>query len=452
MLFFDIYEWGVPVFQDLGSKFARVFKELRGHGRVRDSHVQAAMREVRKALLEADVNYRVVKEFVARVGERALGKSVLDSLTPDQQIVGIVHEELVRLLGGAPAAFSVSGTGASIMVCGLQGAGKTSFCAKLALFLGGRGRRPLLVAADIHRPAAVEQLVVLAGEIGVPVHAPGAHMPVDEIVRGAVAEARKTLRDTLIVDTAGRLHIDAAMMDELVAVKRILAPDSTLLVLDSMTGQEAVAVAGEFRDRIGCSGVVLTKLDGDTRGGAALSVRAVTGVPIQFVCVGEKAADLEQFYPERMAGRILGMGDVLSLVEKARQGIDEKEARDLERKLRRETFTLEDFLGQLQRLKKMGPVDQLLGMLPGIKAGRAAAPQVDEKELGKIEAIIRSMTPEERRSAQLIDGSRRRRIARGSGTSVQDVNRLLRQFQQMRTMMKRVSKMAGNMPAGFPFS
>jgi len=439
------------VFQDLGNKFARVFKELRGHGKVREQHVQAAMKEVRRALLEADVNYKVVKEFVGRVGERSIGQSVLSSLTPDQQIIKIVHEELVTLLGSAPAPLSLSGSPASVMVCGLQGAGKTSFCAKLAASLAAKGRRPLLVAADIHRPAAVEQLVVLAGQTDVPAYAPGTSIPATEIVRGALAEARRALRDTVIVDTAGRLHVDQEMMDELAAVKETLDPDHVLLVLDAMTGQEAVAVAQEFRDQIGCTGVVLTKLDGDTRGGAALSVRAVTGVPIQFVCVGEKTGDLEPFYPDRMAGRILGMGDVVSLVEKARETIDEKEARELERKLRKESFTLEDFLGQLQRLKKMGPVDQLIGMLPGMKVKGALAPDVGEGELKKIEAIIRSMTPEERRSPQLIDGSRRKRIARGSGTAVQDVNRLLDQFQQMRRMMKRVSKFAGSMPAGFPF-
>jgi signal recognition particle subunit SRP54 len=441
----------MPVFQDLGNKFARVFKELRGHGKVREQHVQAAMKEVRRALLEADVNYKVVKEFVGRVGERSIGQSVLSSLTPDQQIIKIVHEELVTLLGSAPAPLSLSGSPASVMVCGLQGAGKTSFCAKLAASLAAKGRRPLLVAADIHRPAAVEQLVVLAGQTDVPAYAPGTSIPATEIVRGALAEARRALRDTVIVDTAGRLHVDQEMMDELAAVKETLDPDHVLLVLDAMTGQEAVAVAQEFRDQIGCTGVVLTKLDGDTRGGAALSVRAVTGVPIQFVCVGEKTGDLEPFYPDRMAGRILGMGDVVSLVEKARETIDEKEARELERKLRKESFTLEDFLGQLQRLKKMGPVDQLIGMLPGMKVKGALAPDVGEGELKKIEAIIRSMTPEERRSPQLIDGSRRKRIARGSGTAVQDVNRLLDQFQQMRRMMKRVSKFAGSMPAGFPF-
>jgi signal recognition particle subunit SRP54 len=438
------------LFQDLGNKFARVFKELRGHGKVRESHIQAAMKEVRRALLEADVNYKVVKDFVGRVGERAVGRKVLDSLTPDQQVIKIVNEELIGLLGSTPAGFDLSGSPASVVVCGLQGAGKTSFCAKLAVSLMKRGRKPLLVAADVYRPAAIEQLKVLAGEIGAPVYAPGDKVPVEDIVRGAAAEARKTLKDTLIVDTAGRLHIDREMMDELSAVREILDPEEMLLVLDSMTGQEAVSVAAEFKKEIDFSGVVLTKLDGDSRGGAALSVRAVTGVPIKFACVGEKASDLEAFHPDRMAGRILGMGDVLSLVERAQETIDEKEARELERRIRKESFTLEDFLDQLQRLKKMGPVDQLLGMIPGMKVDKALASGVGDSEMKKLEAIIRSMTPDERRSPQLIDGSRRKRIAKGSGSSVQDVNKLLNQFQQMRKMMKRFSKLSGKMPAGLP--
>jgi signal recognition particle subunit SRP54 len=440
------------LFQDLGNKFARIFKELRGHGKVRESHIQAAMKEVRRALLEADVNYKVVKEFVGRVGERAVGRKVLDSLTPDQQVIKIVNEELVVLLGGTPAGFDLSGSPASVLVCGLQGTGKTSFCAKLAVSLMKRGRKPLLIAADIYRPAAIEQLRVLAGEIGAPIYAPGDRVPVADIVRGAVSEARKTLKDTLIVDTAGRLHIDREMMDELSTIREILDPEEILLVLDSMTGQEAVGVAAEFKKEIDFTGVVLTKLDGDSRGGAALSVRAVTGVPIKFACVGEKASDLEAFHPDRMAGRILGMGDVLSLVERVQETIDEKEARELERRIRKESFTLEDFLDQLQRLKKMGPVDQLLGMIPGMKVDKALASGVGETEMKRLEAIIRSMTPDERRSPQLIDGSRRKRIAKGSGTNVQDVNKLLNQFQQMRKMMKRFSKLSGSMPAGFPFS
>lgn len=439
------------MFHDLSEKFARVFKELRGHGKVREGHIKGAMREVRRALLEADVNYKVVKGFVERVGERALGRKVLDSLTPDQQIVKIVHDELVHVLGEKPVPFNLSRSPAGIMIVGLQGSGKTSFAAKLAVLLRKRGRRPLLVAADVYRPAAVDQLEILAGEIDVPIHAPGTDVPVVEIVGDSMREAKRGLNDTVIVDTAGRLHIDREMMAELRSIRDVLDPEEILLVLDSMTGQEAVRVAVDFKEEIDFTGVVLTKLDGDTRGGAALSVTAVTGVPVKFVCVGEKTEDLEPFHPDRMAGRILGMGDIVSLVEKAQESIDVKQAEELERKLRKESFTLEDFLDQLQRLKKMGPLDQLLGMIPGMKM-KLDASDIGEKELTKIEAIIRSMTPEERRSPQIIDGSRRKRIAAGSGNTVQDINRLLNQFQQMKKMMKRFSKVADSLPANFPFS
>lgn len=438
------------MFQDLSEKFARVFKDLRGQGKVREGHIQDAMREVRRALLEADVNYKVAKGFVARVSERALGQKVLDSLTPDQQIVKIVHEELVALLGSKAAPFTLSGNPAGVMIVGLQGSGKTSFAAKLAVHVRKKGRRPLLVAADIYRPAAIAQLTVLARQINVPVYAPGTSTPVVEIVTGGAREARKLACDTVIVDTAGRLHIDGEMMAELVAVRKALDPEKTLLVLDSMTGQEAVRVAEEFLREVDFSGVVLTKLDGDTRGGAALSVASVTGKPITFACVGEKVDDLEAFHPDRMASRILGMGDVLSLIEKAQETMDEKQARELERKLRKEAFTLEDFLGELQRIRKMGPLDQVLGMIPGIKLRGVAAGDAGEAELKKIEAIIRSMTPDERRSPAIIDGSRRKRIAAGSGTSVQDVNRLLNQFQEMRKMMKRFSKAAGKFKFELP--
>lgn len=438
------------MFQDLSDKFARIFKDLRGQGKVREGHIAEAMREVRRALLEADVNYKVVKEFVGRVGERAVGQKVLDSLTPDQQIIKIVHEELVTLLGTKPVSFNLSGSPASVMIVGLQGSGKTSFAAKLAVYARKKGRRPLLVAADIYRPAAVEQLRVLARQINVPIHAPGTDVPVVEIAESALRVARKDLCDTVIVDTAGRLHIDREMMAELGAVRDVLAPEETLLVLDSMTGQEAVRVAEEFAREVDLTGVVLTKLDGDTRGGAALSVASVTGKPIKFACVGEKVDDLEAFYPDRMASRILGMGDVLSLIERAQETIDAKTAQELERKIRRESFTLEDFLGELQRLRKMGPLDQVLGMIPGVKIRGVAGGDAGEKELRKIEAIIRSMTPEERRDPHIIDGSRRRRIAAGSGTLVQDVNRLLNQFQEMRKMMKRFTKMAGKMPFNLP--
>ncbi len=438
------------MFQDLSNKLARVFKELRGHGKVRENHVKTAMHDVRRALLEADVNYKVVKELIARISERALGRKVLDSLTPDQQIVKIVHEELIHILGESPAPFKLSGSPAGVMIVGLQGSGKTSFAAKLAVHAVKKGRSPLLVAADIYRPAAVEQLKVLGRQIRVPVYEKGTEVPVTDIVNGALREAKKNLHDTLLVDTAGRLHIDREMMAELTAVKKVLGPEEVLLVLDSMTGQEAVTVAKEFHEEIDYSGVVLTKLDGDTRGGAALSVAAVTGVPIKFVCVGEKVDDLEPFYPDRMAGRILGMGDVLSLIEKAQDAMEVEKAQELERKIKKETLSLEDFLDQLQRLKKMGPLEQILGMIPGFKMKGALSADVGEKELGRIEAIINSMTVEERRYPTIIDGSRRRRIARGSGTSVQDVNRLLSQFQQMKKMMKNFSKLSGKLPMNFP--
>jgi signal recognition particle subunit SRP54 len=440
------------LFQDLSEKLGRVFKELRGHGKVREPHIREAMREVRRALLEADVNYRVVKDFVNRVGERALGQRVLDSLTPDQQIVKIVHEELVKILGGSPDRFNLSGSPAGIMIVGLQGSGKTSFSAKLAVHLRKKGRTPLLVAADVYRPAAIEQLRVLAQQIESPVYAPGDLVPVPEIVSGAVREAKKSGADTLIVDTAGRLHIDKEMMSELSEVKEILQPEEILLVLDSMTGQEAVRVADEFRREIDFTGLVLTKLDGDSRGGAALSVTAVTGKPIKFAAVGEKVGDLEAFHPDRMANRILGMGDVLTLIERAQETIDTKKAMELERKLRKEAFTLEDFLDQLQSLKAMGPLEQVIDLFPGIKHKGSFPADVGDKELRRIEAIIQSMTPEERRHPDTIDGSRRRRIASGSGTSIQEVNRLLNQFQQMKKMMKRVSKMAGKLPKDISFN
>jgi len=438
------------LFQDISEKFARVFKELRGHGKVREAHVQEAMRHIRRALLEADVNYRVVKDFTSRVSERALGKKVLDSLTPDQQIVKIVHDELVELLGGRPTPFSLSGSPASVMIVGLQGSGKTTFAAKLARLLSKGGRKPLLVACDVYRPAAIEQLKVLGKQASIDVFSIDGESDVVRIASRAKNEALKGLYDTLVFDTAGRLHIDEGMMEELIALNDAVEPEEVLLVLDSMTGQEAVNVASEFLKKVDFSGVVLTKLDGDARGGAALSVAAVTGKPIKFASVGERLEDIEPFYPDRMASRILGMGDVLSLIEKAQELMDEKKAREMERKLKRDSFTLEDFLEQLQSLKKMGPLDQLLGMIPGVKLKGADVSDMGEKELRKIVAIINSMTLEERRNPAIIDGSRRKRIARGSGTSVQDVNKLLNQFNQMRKMMKRFSKLSGKMPFGLP--
>lgn len=440
------------MFQNLSDKFARVFKQLRGHGKIRERHVQEAMKQVRRALLEADVNYKVVKELVGRLGERAMGREVLDSLTPDQQVIKIVHEELVRVLGNEPVSFNLSSSPAAVMICGLQGAGKTSFTAKLGVLLKKKGRKVLLAAADIHRPAAVEQLVVLGKQSDIEVYAPGTGIPAEEIASGAMREAKKGLYDAVIIDTAGRLHIDGDMMDELKSVKREVNPEETLLVLDSMTGQEAVNVASEFKKEIEFTGIVLSKLDGDARGGAALSVASVTGIPVKFVTVGEKSEDLERFYPDRMAGRILGMGDVLSLVEKAQEAIDEKKAEELEKKLRKDAFTLEDFLDQLQNLKKMGSLDQIVGMIPGAGSGFSDS-DFDEDQIKKVEAIIRSMTPEERRIPHIINGSRRKRISKGCGCDIQEVNRLLKQFKQMRKMIKNFSKLTkGGKSLGFPLN
>ncbi len=433
------------MFQELGEKFSRIFEQLRRETTLKESHIESAMREIRRALLEADVNYKVAKEFVSRVSERAMGQKVMASLTPDQQIIKIVHEELAAILGGKSVPLRLSGNPASVMIAGLQGSGKTSFAAKLAMHIRSMGRSPLLVAADIHRLAAIEQLSTLGKQIQVPVFSQGTDVPAPDIARNALKEARRLACDTVIVDTAGRLHIDEQMMEELVAMKKALDPEATLLVLDGMTGEEAVRVAEEFARRVDFTGVVLTKLDGDARGGAALSVASVTGKPILFACVGEKPADLEIFHPDRMAGRILGMGDVLSLIEKVEQTMDVSEAKQMEKKLRRETITLEDFLAELQRLRKIGPLERVIGMIPGVKV-KSAIGDSSERELRRIEAIVRSMTPEERRAPHIIDGSRRKRIAMGSGTSVQEVNRLLARFEEMKKMMKRLSKHAGSFP------
>jgi len=440
------------LFASLSDKFAKVFKQLRGHGKVREKHIREAMKQVRRALLEADVNYRVAKKLVKRVSERAEGRRVLDSVTPDQQVIKIVHEELVDVLGGSTPEFTLSGSPAVVMVCGLQGAGKTSFVSKLAHYLKKKGRKPLLIAADIHRPAAVRQLVVMGEQAGAEVFEQGVELPAEKIVRNGLKEAREKLFDTVIIDTAGRLHIDEEMMKELVRVRDAAEPEETLLVLDSMSGQEAVNVASSFKDEIDFTGLVLSKLDGDAKGGAALSVTEVTGMPVKFVSVGETPDALEKFHPDRMAGRILGMGDVLSLVEKAEESLDREKAEELEEKLRKNRFTLEDFLSQLQGLKKMGPLDQLVGMIPGM-SGKISPSDVDEDQMKRVEAIIQSMTQKERTHPDIINGSRRRRIAAGSGNDVQDVNRLLKQFKQMKKMMKQFSKLTpGRKSIGFPLS
>jgi signal recognition particle subunit SRP54 len=441
------------MFSSLTQKFEGIFSRLKSRGKLTESDVRETAREVRRALLEADVNFRVVKEFVARIEERLVGEDVIKSFTPAQQVVKIVHEELTALLGGTAVPFHLRSPQSSVMVVGLQGSGKTTFCAKLANFLGKKGRKPLLVALDVYRPAAMDQLEVLARQIDVPVARGAAG---DKDVRALFERAREIARerlcDTMILDTAGRLHVDDAMMAELEMLKSIASPEETLLVVDSMTGQEAVNVATTFKERLDFSGVVLTKLDGDARGGAALSVRAVTGSPIRFAGVGEKLGDLDVFHPDRLAGRILGMGDMLSLIERTQGAIDLEKAQELEKRIREQSFDLNDFREELRRVKSMGPLDDLLKMIPGMSKAMTRGLAVDPRELDQIEAIISSMTLVERARPQIIDGSRRKRIARGSGTSVQAVNQLLRQFQQMKKMMKNMTKMQKRVKLPFSFN
>ena len=437
------------MFQDLSDRLEGVFRKLRGRGKLTEKDVNDALREIRRALLEADVNYKVAKQFVDRVREKAVGQEVLKSVTPAQQVVKIVHDELTALMGGRESGLrfgNIPPTG--IMLVGLQGSGKTTLAGKLARYLQKKGHRPLLVAADVRRPAAVKQLQVVGEAVGVPVFAKEGADAVTVCVE-AVAAARQGGRDVAIFDTAGRLHVDQELMQELAEIRDRVKPQEVLLVADAMTGQDAVNVAQEFLRHLDYDGIVLTKLDGDARGGAALSMRAVTGKPIKFVGVGEKFDALEKFHPDRMASRILGMGDVVTLVERAQQAVDEEKARKLEKRLRHSEFTLEDFLEQLQQIKKMGPLEEILGMIPGMSSRKMRGLQVDDRALVRIEAIINSMTREERRRPQIIDGSRRRRIARGSGTSVQDVNRLLRDFESMRKMMRRFGRGKG-LP-GLPF-
>jgi signal recognition particle subunit SRP54 len=434
------------MFENLSEKFQGVLKKLRGHGRISEGNIEEALREVRLALLEADVNYKVVKDFTAAVREKALGAEVLSSLSPDQHFIKIVHDEMAKMMGGQEQDLNLARRPpVPVMLVGLQGSGKTTSCGKLALHLQKRKRRPFLVPADVYRPAAIEQLKILGSQIGIPVFdSPPSGNPV-EICRQAVRQADLSGCDTVLLDTAGRLHIDEELMEELRRIKEAVDPGEILLVADAMTGQDAVNVARAFHEKVGLTGVVLTKMDGDARGGAALSIRAVTGAPIKFVGVGEKTDALEAFFPDRMASRILGMGDILTLVEKAQETVDEKKAHELARKIRRSEFTLEDFRDQLISIRKMGSIEDLLGMIPGMggkmKELKAAAP--DEKELSRVVAIIDSMTREERENAKIINGSRRKRIALGSGTTVQDVNRLLRNFQQAEGMLKRFSKAGG---------
>ena len=436
------------VFESLSTKLQETFRKLRGYGKLTEKNIEDSLREVRLALLEADVSFKVVKEFIANVKERAVGQEVLTSLTPGQQVIKIVNDELTKLMGVHEARLMVADHPPTvIMLVGLQGAGKTSTAGKLGALLKKEGRRPLLVAAEVYRPAAVTQLQVLGKQLDLAVfNIPGAS-PV-QIATQAMDYALSYQRDTVIIDTAGRLHIDEAMMDELKQIQARVKIHEILLVVDAMTGQDAVNVAAAFRDALsaggtGLTGVILTKLDSDTRGGAALSVRAVTGCPIKFTGSGEKMENLEVFHPSRMASRILGMGDVLSLIEKAEANVDPGKAKNLLEKLKKADFTLEDFLDQMHEMKKLGPLDQILGMLPGIPAKQLKGVQVDEKEMGKVQAIIQSMTKQERANPAIINGGRRRRIAAGSGTTVQDVNRLLQQFEQSRKLMKQFAEMGG---------
>ena len=440
------------MFESLTEKLGGVFKKVTGRGKLSESNVQAALKEVRLALLEADVNYKVVKELVEHIRERALGHEVLQSLSPGQQLIKIVNEELTRLMGEAHAGLRLVGRPPySLMLIGLQGSGKTTTAAKLARYLRKQGRQPYLVPADIYRPAAIEQLRKLGEQIGVPVHPTDPNRKPEDICTDALSSAGRAGSDVLIIDTAGRLHIDEALMAELVRIKEKVHPTESLLVADAMTGQDAVNVAKRFNESLDLTGVILSKMEGDARGGAALSIKAVTDTPIKFIGVGEKLDALELFYPDRMASQILGMGDMLSLIEKAQAEFDEKEAAKLEKRLRKNEFDLEDFQSQLRQMKKLGSLDQIMGMLPGLgQLKKLKQQKPDEKELVKAEAIINSMTRSEKRQFKIINGSRRRRIANGSGTTVQDVNRLLKNFAQTKKMMERFTKKGyGNMSSFF---
>jgi len=430
------------MFESLSQKLETVFKRLRGQGRITEANVAETLREVRRVLLDADVNYKVAKQFIDEVQKRAVGSEVLNSITPGQLIIKIIYDEVVKLLGTSKAEIRTATSPPTvILVAGLQGSGKTTFAAKLARHLKGKGSMPLMVAADIHRPAAIDQLEMLGKQLEIPVYVDRAKDAL-AIAADSIDFARRNIRDTIIIDTAGRLHIDEEMMQEVAAIKEKTRPHEILFVVDAMTGQDAVNAAKAFHDRLDFDGVVLTKLDGDSRGGAALSIRSVVQKPIKFIGVGEKLDALEPFHPERIASRILGMGDIVTLVEKAQEQFDEEKAVKLEEKLRKAQFTLEDFLDQLREVKKMGPLSQVLGMLPGMNRIPADV-QVDDNALVRIEAMIQSMTVEERMKPSIINGSRRRRIAMGSGTTVQEVNRLLKQFEDMQRMMRRLNK--GNM-------
>jgi signal recognition particle subunit SRP54 len=434
------------MFDQLSERLQSTLSEVRSRGRLSESDVDSAMREIRLALLEADVNFKVVKAFTKTLKERCLGSDVLESLDPGQQVVKIVNEELAALMGGTGSELAMASSGPTvILMAGLQGSGKTTACAKLAQFFGKQGKDVALAACDVYRPAAVEQLVTMGKRAGAHVYERGTEADPVEIAAWALDEARAERRDVLIVDTAGRLHVDQDLMAELAKIRKQTRPHDVLLVVDAMTGQDAVGVAESFAEVAEFDGVVMTKLDGDARGGAALSVKAVTGKPILFASTGEKIEDFDKFHPDRMAQRILGMGDVLSLIEKAEQQVDEDEAEAMQEKMRRDQFTLEDFLKQMKQVRKMGPLSGILGMLPGMGAMKQLKnADLDERELDRVEAIILSMTPQERANPGVINGSRRKRIANGSGTKVQQVNNLVKQFDQMKVMMKAMAN--GQMP------
>lgn len=444
------------VFESLSEKLQNALGKLKGKGKLSEKDVDSAMREVRLALLEADVNFKVVKDFVKNIKKRAIGSEVMESLTPGQQVIKIVNEELTKLMGEKETKLNFASTPPTvILMCGLQGAGKTTTAGKLAYNLKKQNKRPLLVACDVYRPAAIKQLEVVGEKVDVPVFTMGdKNNPVD-ISKAAVEHGKRNGNDCIIIDTAGRLHIDDDLMNELENIDNAVSPQEILLVVDAMTGQDAVNVAETFNNKLEITGVVLTKLDGDARGGAALSIRAVTEKPIKYIGMGEKLDQLESFHPDRMASRILGMGDVLSLIEKAQSSIDEKKALELERKIRSQQFTFDDFLDQIDQMKNLGPLDELLGMIPGINSKALKNLDVNEKDIVKIQAIIQSMTSVERNDPSIIDSRRRKRIAKGSGTTVQDVNKLLKQFKDTKKMMKRFTDMEKSMKkkgkSGFPF-
>ncbi len=433
------------MFDNLSDKLQKIFKNLKGQGKLTEANISAALREVRMALLEADVHYKVAKDFVAGIAERAVGQEVMRSLTPGQQVIKIVNEELTRLMGGQAEPLKLTGRSpVAVMLVGLQGSGKTTTAGKLARKLSRDGRRPCLVPADVYRPAAIDQLITLSGQLKLPVFPSSFQQKPEEIARESINYARQQNCDTVLVDTAGRLHVDAELMDELSRLKEILQPSEILLVADAMTGQDAVQVAGAFNEKLGLTGIILTKLDGDARGGAALSIRSVTQCPIKLIGIGEKMDALEVFHPDRMSSRILGMGDVLSMIEKAQEAFDADQAMEIAKKFRQDTFTLEDFRKQLRQVKKMGSLEQILGMLPGMGMMKELKKmQVDEKEFVRMEAIINSMTMKERVNSDILNASRRRRIADGSGTSVQDVNRLLKSYEDSRRMMRQMMGVGG---------